>query len=97
MAILIGLANFILFILFYYPNFFDVALRLTARKTSALATKSMEKENVYKVAEVRMKAEKQVRIVLNQSIKHFPQNEILKRNTYKRHKYFDSSDNDSYI
>ena len=97
LAILIGLANFILFILFYYPNFFDVALRLTARKTSALATKSMEKENVYKVAEVRKRAEKQVRIVLNQSIKYFPQNEILKRNTYKRHKYFDSSDNDSYI
>ena len=97
LAILIGIANFILFILFYYPNFFDVALRLTARKTSALATKSMEKENVYKVAEVRKRAEKQVKIVLNQSIKYFPQNKILKRNTYKRHKYFDSSDNDSYI
>ena len=35
-AILTGLANLILFILFFYPNFFFVALRLTAKKRSSI-------------------------------------------------------------
>ena len=50
MALLTGLANLILFIVFYYPNFF-----------LAIAAKSMEKQKTYKVAEANGRIERQVK------------------------------------
>ena len=68
-AIFTGIANLILFAVFYYPNIFYLALRSTAKKTytgvkktSVKAAKSMEKNRIYKLAEARRKAEKQVKI-----------------------------------
>ena len=72
-AILTGLANMVLFILFYYPNFFFVVLRSAARKmyggmtkTSALAATSMVKRRTYKVAETNRRIKEQVRQKLHQ-------------------------------
>ena len=68
-AIFTGIANLILFVLFYYPNIFYLAIRSTAKKTftgvkktSVKAAKSMEKEKIYKLAEAGKKAETQVKI-----------------------------------
>jgi len=65
-AILTGLANMVLFVLFYYPNFFSVTLRLTSKKmygsmtkTTAVAASSMRKRRTYKVAKAHRGIETQ--------------------------------------
>jgi len=89
-AILTGLANLILFILFYYPNFFFVALRSITKKmyagvtkTSTVAATSMEKRRTYKVAEATRRIKEQ--------------DEIQKRNTYRRRLNSNQSNNETYI
>ena len=54
-------------VFFYYPSFFYLALRSTAKtahtgvaKTSALAVNSVKKKKTYKVAEIKVRTEKQV-------------------------------------
>ena len=66
-ALLTGIANIIFFVFFYYPSFFYLALRSTAKtahtgvaKTSALAVNSVKKKKTYKVAEIKVREEKQV-------------------------------------
>ena len=56
-AILTGLANLILFILFYYANFFFVALKLTAQK---IYGSLVAKQRTYKVADAIKRIAKEV-------------------------------------
>ena len=61
-AILTGLANLVFFIHFYYPNFFFVVLRSTAKKMYGGMTKtSMEKRRTYKVAKANGRIKEQVK------------------------------------
>ena len=70
-----GLANLVLFILFYYPNFFFVVLKSTTEKmyngvtkTSAVVATSMEKERTYKIEETARRIKKQVtKLFINDS------------------------------
>ena len=66
-SVLLWFFFFIFVVFFYYPNFFYLLLRSTAKtahtcvaKTSALAVKSVTKKKTYKVAEIIVRAEKQV-------------------------------------